>query len=322
MKKTTFLSVLLIIISVCMTNAQDIDSTINSILKEYISTSNSHEAGILVGIIDNTSEVSKIYSSGMISKENDLRLVCPASKPVISYIILNKGIDINATIDKWFPVENGYTNSNLITVKMLLSNTSGIVDYVGLLEKELIYTPMQTIETVYKNHELAFIPGDSILYSNTNFNIAGLILEKETGESISNLLNEYFKEIAPSIRMDDGHGNYPNGYPSWPYHFSQSGFAGGLIGTANDYLKTMSFISNQTEFAEMTNWVKEYNGIKYGLGLFGQENVVMYHGNSGANISFLLKINSKIIYFHTTNEKDFRRIQVYIEKLIPALMQC
>ncbi len=321
MKKTTFLSFLILIISICITNAQDIDSIINGTLKEYISASNSSDAGILVGIIDNNTEVSKIYSYGMINKENDLRLVCPASKPVISYMILNKKIDINATIDKWFPVEDGYAKSNLITIKMLLSNTSGIADYVGLFEKELKCTPLKTVETAYKNHELAFNPGDSILYSNTNFNIAGLILEEETGNSVNNLLNEYFKKIAPSIRIDDGHGNYPKGYPSWPYHFSQSGFAGGLIGNISDYLKMMSFISNQVEFEEMTNWVKEYNGIKYGLGLFAQENVIMYHGNSGANISFILKINSKIIYFHTTNEMDFQRFQVYIEKLIPLLMQ-
>ena len=321
MKKKTFLSFLILIISVCMINAQDIDSTINSILQDYISTSNSNDAGILVGIIDNGTEISKIYSSGRITRENDLRLVCPASKPVISYMILNEEIDINATIDKWFPVEDGYTKSDLITIKMLLSNTSGIADYVGLFEKELKCSPLKTIETAYKNHELAFNPGDSILYSNTNFNIAGLILEKETGKRLNDLLKEYFKEIAPSIRMDDGNGNYPKGYSSWPYHFSQSGFAGGLIGNINDYLKMISLISNQVEFEEMTNWVKEYNGTKYGLGLFGQENVVMYHGNSGANISFLLKINAKIIYFHTTNEMDFQRFQVYLEKLIPTLMQ-
>ncbi|MCK4662420.1 MAG: hypothetical protein KAT68_06120 [Bacteroidales bacterium] len=120
--------------------------------------------------------------------------------------------------------------------------------------------------------------------------------------------------------MDDGHGNYPKGYPLLPYHFSQLGFAGGLIGNIDDYLKMMSFISSQVEFKEMTNWVKEYNGIKYGLGLFGQENVVFYHGNSGANNSFLLKINSKIIYFHTTNEMDFQRFQGLINKLVPILI--
>ncbi len=100
MKKRIFLSFLILLISVCMINAQDIDSTINSILQDYISTSNSNDAGILVGIIDNSTEISKIYSCGRITRENDLRLVCPASKPVISYIILNKKIDINATIDK------------------------------------------------------------------------------------------------------------------------------------------------------------------------------------------------------------------------------
>ena len=321
MKKTILLTTITLIISVCFIKAQDFDSTINVVLNEYVSTSNSTEAGILVGIIDNTTDETRIFSRGMINKDNDLRLVCPASKPTISYIILHNKIDINSKIDKWFPVDSGYKKSDLISIKMLLSNTSGIKDYVGLLDNELECTPMMTVETAYKNNDLAFHPGDSILYSNTGFNIAGLILEIETKKDVNNLINEYFGEIAPSIRMDDGNGNYPKGYPAWPYHYSQSGFAGGLMGNAVDYLKMMSYITNQPEFDEMTNWVKEYKGIKYGLGLFGQEDIIMYHGNSGVNISFLVKINSKIIYFHTTNDLDFPRFQVYLERLIPLLMK-
>ncbi|MCK4662419.1 MAG: serine hydrolase [Bacteroidales bacterium] len=173
MKKVFLLTTIILSISVCFLKAQNPDSTINTILNEYILSVNSLDAGILVGIIDNSTEISKIYSCGMINKENDLSLVCPASKPAISYMILNKKIDINTTINKWFPTENGYTKSNLITIKMLLSNTSGIADYVGLFEKELKCNPLKTVETAYKNHELAFNPDDSILYSNTNFNIAG-----------------------------------------------------------------------------------------------------------------------------------------------------
>lgn len=321
MKKVFLLTTIILNISVCFLKAQNSDSTINTILDEYISSVNSTGAGILMGVIDNTTDKANIYSSGMINSDNDLRLVCPASKPAITYMILNKNIDINASIDKWFPVDSGYKNSNLISIKMLLSNTSGIKDYVELLDKDLKCTPMMTVETAYKNNNLAFYPGDSVLYSNTGFNIAGLILEKEEKTNVDNLIKECFGDIASSIRMDDGRGNYPKGYPAWPYDYSQAGFAGGLIGNIGDYLKMMSFISNQVEFKEMTNWVKKYNGIKYGLGLFGQENIIFYHGNSGVNFSFLIKINSKIIYLHTTNELDFARFQNYLNRLISLIVQ-
>ncbi|MCK9331250.1 MAG: beta-lactamase family protein [Candidatus Cloacimonetes bacterium] len=225
-------------------------------------------------------------------------------------------------MDKWFPENEGYEKSNRITLKMLLSNTSGIPDYVGLIDSSVNCTPRHTIDVGYKNRKLAFTPGDSVLYSNTGFNMAGVILETESSKSVNKLIDIYYKNIAPSIRMDDGKGNYPKGYLNpWPYHYSQSGFAGGLIGTIEDYLKMMSFIAKQTEYQVITDWVKEIDGIKWGLGLFGQNDVVMYHGNSGVNYSLLLIIKSKILYFHSTRELNYNRFQGLINKLVPILMK-
>ncbi len=122
--------------------------------------------------------------------------------------------------------------------------------------------------------------------------------------------------------MDNGKGNYPKGYINpWPYHYSQSGFSGGLIGKIEDYLKMMDYISKQPEFKIMTDWVKDVNGMKWGLGIFGQGDMIMYQGNSGANFSFLIKINSKIIYIHTTNELDYNKFQECVNNLVPLLMQ-
>jgi len=308
--------------SYCILNAQ-VDSTIDSLLNQYLVSSANKDAGMIVGIIDCNTEKIKIFSKGAINKDNDLRLVCPASKPAISYLILKNGINIQSTIDKWFPIKQGYRESDKITIKMLLSNTSGIKDYVQILfDCKQPGNSQMTVDTAYKNNELVFNPGDSVLYSNTGFNAAGIILEKETKTTINDLLSKQFYKIAPSIKMDNGNGNYPMGYVSfWPYHYSLSGFSGGLIGKIEDYLKMMDFISKQPEFSIMTNWVKNVNGLKWGLGIFGQEDVIMYQGNSGANLSFLIKINSKIVYIHTTNELDYNKFQGYVNNLIPLLMQ-
>jgi hypothetical protein len=300
-----------------------VDSTIHKLLDHYVQTSANRDAGMIVGTIDcNTGEIN-VFSKGAINKNNDLRLVCPASKPAISYLILKKGMDIQTKIDKWFPLNQGYTKADVITIKMLLSNTSGIKDYVAMLiDNKREGSSQYTVDIAYKNKELAFNPGDSVLYSNTGFNAAGIILEKETNKKLDDLLGEYFKKIAPSIRMDDGKANYPKGYVNpWPYHYSLSGFSGGLIGTIEDYLKMMDYISKQPEFNTMTNWIKEVNGLKWGLGIIGQEDRIIYDGNSGANLSFFIKIGSRIIYIHTANELDNNIFQGYINKLIPVLMQ-
>ena len=321
MRKQVILTVLLMT-SYCISKAQ-VDNTIDSLLNQYVVSSTNKDAGMIVGIIDCNTEKIKVFSKGAINKDNDLRLVCPASKPVISYLILKNGINIQSTIDKWFPQKQGYHKSDKITIKMLLSNTSGIKDYVEIpIDKDRACNAQFTVDTAYKNKELAFSPGDSILYSNTGFNAAGIILEKETNKTVDALLSEYFKGISPSIKMDNGRGNYPKGYViPWPYHYSQSGFSGGLIGTVEDYLKIMDYISKQSEFKIMTDWVKEVDGLKWGLGIFGQENMTMYQGNSGVNLSFFIKIGSKIIYIHTTNELDYKKFQGYVNNLVSLLMQ-
>ncbi len=318
MRKNILLTILLIA-SYCISSAQ-VDSAINSILNQYVvSSENNDAAGMIAGVIDSNTGNVNIFYKGAINRDNDLRLVCPASKPAISYLILTNGIDIQSTIDKWFPTYNEYQKANEITINMLLSNTSGIRDYVDILNDKYLQCDAQyTVDLAYKSKTIAFNPGDSVLYSNTGFNAAGIILEKVTNKTVDDLLNQHFMGISPSIRMDDGKGNYPKGYINpWPYHYSQSGFSGGLIGNIGDYLKMMDFIFKQPEFQIMTDWITEVDGISWGLGIFGQEDIIMYQGNSGANLSFLISINSKIIYVHTTNELDYNKFQGYINNLIP-----
>lgn len=321
MKKQIILIVFLMTIFV--TSKAQIDSTIDNLLKQYLLSSANKNAGMLVGVIDCNTDIVRIFSKGAIDKGNDLRLMCPGSKPAISYLILKNGLNIQSTIDKWFPLNQGYKMSDKITIKMLLSNTSGINDYVGLLFNcKQAGNAQLTIDTAYKNKELAFNPGDSVLYSNTGFNIAGIILEKETKKTVNELMLERFKGISPSIRMDNGNGNYPKGYVNpWPYHYSLSAYSGGMIGTIEDYLRMMAFISKQPEFNIMTDWVKVINGWKHGLGIEGEGDKILYPGNSGANLSWLIKIDSKIIYVHTANDLDNDKFQGFVNDVIPLLMK-
>jgi len=319
MKRQLILTTLLI--SIFFSAKAQTDSVIGSLLNQYVLSSTNKDAGILVGVIDCNTDIVKTFSNGAIDKGNDLRLVCPGSKPAISYLLLKNGLNIQSTIDKWFPLKQGYQKSDKITIRMLLSNTSGIKDYVGLLFNCKQAGSVQfTIDTAYRNKELAFNPGDSVSYSNTGFNAAGIILEKETNKSVNDLLSEHFKVIAPSIRMDNGHGNYPKGYVNpWPYHYSLSGYSGGVIGTIEDYLRMMAYISKQPEFKTMTDWVKVVNGWNHGLGIEGEGNRIIYPGNSGANLSWFIKIGSKIIYIHTANDLNNDKFQEFVNNVIPLL---
>ncbi len=254
-----------------------------------------------------------IWTEGAINKENDLRLGCPTAKPCLAYIVLKERIDLGLTIDKWFPEDSGFTKSRSITIKHLLLNSSGIRDYAQLvpMHPDSVITPGNSIDRAYRHQPLLFEPGTGFEYSNTNFNIVGLILERHTGKTVVQLMRKYFGLYAPSLRLDDGKGSYPRGYlQPWPYHWSGPGYAGGFIGTATDAMRTLAYIASQPEWKIMTQWYApdgsrsmEQNGNLLGLGIFGKSHfaglgqAVVYEGNMGPCQMILARVSGSV-YLH------------------------
>ena len=76
-------------------------------------------------------------------------------------------LKINDSIEEYFP---GTLNGNKITIKHLLTHTSGITESL--------------------NTELAFIPGSQISYSNAGYKLLGKIIEKVSGMSYEKYLQE------------------------------------------------------------------------------------------------------------------------------------
>jgi hypothetical protein len=304
MKKIILIGACLLILGLTYAQEDSVILKMNSFIK-----GDGVNAGLLFGCCDK-GKIS-IWSVGAINKDDELRAACPATKPIICYLIIKSGIDINTPINKWFPKKDGYTSSDSITVKMLMLNSSGIRDYVRLIPNhpDSIITIEQTISLAYKNKQLLFRPGTSWEYSNTNFNLLGLILEKEYKKPFERIVIENFHSIAPSLRMDNGKAKYPKGYINpWPYHWSAPGFAGGLICTAEDAIKVFEFISKQKEFNLMS---KSYDidgsfasFDRWGLGVYlnsdfnGLGRTVYYDGNMGACKMDIYLINNKIFYFY------------------------
>ena len=85
-----------------------------------------------------------------------------------------------------------------ITIKHLLSNTSGLLDYYNLFDSIMIQFPDKLITNSdiipafnqYKS-PLSFIPGERFQYNNVNFCIAALIVEKVSGLSYGEYLKQY-----------------------------------------------------------------------------------------------------------------------------------
>ena len=88
----------------------------------------------------------------------------------------------------------GLTRGDEVTIRQILSHTSGYQDY---WPEDYLMTPMmkpatpQSILDTWAKKPLDFEPGTQWQYSNTNFVIAGLIVEKVSGQKLMDFLEEH-----------------------------------------------------------------------------------------------------------------------------------
>lgn len=303
-------------------------------LHEFLMADTTKGAGILFGRLDSLSAIPHVWTEGAISNNSDLRLGCPTAKPLLAFVALREGIDLDSAIDRWYPEDSGYTGARRIRVKHLLLNSSGIRDYVSLapFHPDSTFTPVNSIERAYRHQPLLFEPGAHFDYSNTNFNLLGRILELSTGKSVSQLFRDHFHAYAPSLRLDDGKGKYPNGYPNpWPYHWSAPGFGGGFIGSAVDAMRVICFVAAQPEFKQMTQWYTPTGSISsessenlLGLGILGKSHFaglgqgVVYEGNMGPSLMIIARLRGSIFYIATTHTMEPAKLSELFQKLIQS----
>ncbi len=118
-------------------------------------------------------------------------------------------IDLDKPIGHWLDGEEWFSSlphSQRITLRMLLSHTSGVRDhrqspaFAAALKKELLeepvnhdlyFKPSDLIEFVL-DQSPKFPPGNGVAYSETAFIIAGLVIEKASKKPYYELVNELF----------------------------------------------------------------------------------------------------------------------------------
>ncbi|MGH1364632.1 MAG: serine hydrolase [Calditrichia bacterium] len=121
--------------------------------------------------------------------------------------LLSLGDVISKHLDN-FPAEYG----DRISIHQLLSHTSGLPHYEGLIEigvdeesfSTSVYTPDELADLVGKTH-LLYQPGEGYAYSSLGYIILGSILEEVSGKSFSELLKFHITE--PLKLHDTGFAN-------------------------------------------------------------------------------------------------------------------
>ena len=197
-------------------------------------------------------------------------------------------LSINDHVAKWLP---DLTRASDVTIKQLLSHTSGYQDFwpqdyvPPMMMKSM--APEEILNR-WAKIPLDFEPGTQWQYSNTNFVIAALIVEKITNDSFFDFLQTNILEplkLESAVNFDKGKftSDDPTGYMQYglgPLRIAPqegSGWmagAGELAMTAEDLAKWDISIINQSilnpnSYKELETEVLLNNGVgtQYGLGV-------------------------------------------------------
>ncbi len=155
-------------------------------------------------------------------------------------------------------------NADAITMRMLLAHTSGLYDYTEDPEVERLaekapahcFTPRELADAAGR-HPPSFRPGASWKYSNTNYSLLVLVMEKITGRPYAQVITEsvlrplglkdtYFPGCSPWMRGPHLHGYVKSG-PARPglkdvtvFNPTTSAGDGDMISTLGDLNRFVS----------------------------------------------------------------------------------
>lgn len=115
-------------------------------------------------------------------------------------LIEKKKLQLTDDIRQYFP--SLYPSiKRAITVENLLTHTSGIRDVYDLWSLQGLtwwkqqFNNLHVLELIQKQRDLNFEPGTKYLYSNSNYILLALLIEKVTGQTFGSFTKELFRQL-------------------------------------------------------------------------------------------------------------------------------
>lgn len=211
-------------------------------------------------------------------------------------------LDLEVPITTWLPSEvtQRIPSSGKITLRHLLSHTSGLIDYMNdekAWGSDFDRDPqrqwiLRDILPYLYDKPLLFEPGTDFHYSNSNYILVGQIIEQVVGQPLHALIRKHIQAPLGLLRTFNGHetvrsGEHAHGYfkrrgriiDTYPwyshYGLADSGIHStpGELATFLKSLFTTEELLSEAMRAEMTN----VSGLghppsQYGMGIYVQRN--------------------------------------------------
>lgn len=203
MKKLTLFLLLISNIGICQNTSNDKQRQISEYVQNFKDDYNL--PGVVVAIT-NGNEIEYFESFGNVSKEDNF-IIGSNSKAFTALIILKlqeQGLlNINDPVVKyldWFQYQNKQL-SNKITLKDLLHHSSGLSTEMGMdFFKSDVENVKTKITEKLRSVELDTYPITDFVYSNTNYQLLGYVIEKVTDQDYSSVLKS---EITTPLKMNN-----------------------------------------------------------------------------------------------------------------------
>jgi CubicO group peptidase (beta-lactamase class C family) len=243
-------------------------------------------------------------------------------------------LSLNDDIRKYFPELPNYGHT--ITLQHMLHHTSGLKDWGSLFaltgwpRQSRTYSNEDAAHIVSLQKSLNFKPGNEYSYSNSNYVLFALLVQKASGQSLEDFTKKYFFEPA-GMTHTQWRSNFMKVVPGRAFAYAKEGQeyftdlpneyvygAGGLLTTAEDLLAwnrfylngklfTPSLLSKQLECTPLNNGRKN----NYAAGLIIDSingwPVIEHNGATASyrcNLQHLVAQNISIAFLSNTSEFD------------------
>lgn len=234
-------------------------------------------------------------------------------------MLLERGeINIDQKMTAYWPeLKDYFDRADDITIRMLLNHTSGLPEYnddpsyvsILLQNPNESFNPIEYLDFI-KGKELRFEPESRRRYTNTNFLILALIMDKITGDHAQFIRTEILEKLGLDdtfYRSDENYLNYPAIYNAYWDRYSDGHIENislmqrtnvqsmigddGIVATPMDAVRFLKglmsgqLISNASIEEMKKGFVEEDGFVGYGLGLdIGEFSDFIGYGHSGGGI--------------------------------------
>lgn len=254
---------------------------------------------------------------------SDLYRIASVTKTFTSVMLLqlvDEGkIGLDDTIDKYL---SGIPNGGLITIRQLLAMQSGlfevnndsVIGHAFETDPNHYFSPQELLAAI-KRHPPVFQPGERTVYCNSNFIIAGILIEKLTGQTYREALHARISQplgmantsFSESQWMPTGK-SYSSGYMAdsnkdyfevtEKFNMSVAYSAGAIISDIEELKKwVLNLTSGTLVSTSMLNQMEIFHPIfpdtEYGLGLMRFRDNYIGHGGDGMGYHNFLARNPK-----------------------------